>query len=145
MLQLQNLHKPLDIRERTAPELEVFYTFTWAPRPRGNRRPQRGEHQGQAGQDQGQGQGRGPQGARAERGPRRDGKPGEGRNSDGKPGEGRFGGEGKRSGGGPKGKPKGKPPRHDGPKSFEARPPRAEKKIDPDSPFAILASLKNKT
>ena len=113
-----------------------------------------GEHQGQAGQDQGQGQGRGPQGARAERGPRRDGKPGEGRNSDGKPGEGRFGGEGKRSGGGPKGKPKGKPrhdgprgdgPRKDGPKQFEARPPRAEKKIDPDSPFAILASLKNKT
>ena len=39
---------------------------------------------------------------------------------------------------------KGKP-RHDGPKSFEARPPRPEKKMDPDSPFAILASLKNKT
>src|SRR5690606_20489448 len=43
-------------------EVEVFYTFTWAPRPR-NRRPERGERpQGQ------QGQGR-PQG---ERGPRRD-------------------------------------------------------------------------
>ena len=48
---------------------------------------------------------------------------------------------------GPKGKPrfdKGKP-RHEGPKTFEARPPRPEKKVDPDSPFAILASLKNKT
>ena len=55
---------------------------------------------------------------------------------------------GERSERGPKGKPrhdgKGKP-RHDGPKNFEARPPRAEKQADPDSPFAILASLKNKT
>lgn len=143
--------------EAPAPELEVFYTFTWAPRPRGNRRPQRGDQQGQD-HGQGQGQGRGAQGARGERGPRRDGKPGEGKPGEGKPGEGRQGegrqGDGKRGAGPNKGKFKGKPRhdgprgeggRKDGPKQFEARPPRAEKKIDPDSPFAILASLKNKT
>ena len=30
-------------------------------------------------------------------------------------------------------------------KSFEARPPRAEKPIDPDNPFAVLAALKTRT
>ena len=33
--------------EAEPPEMEVFYTFTWAPRPRGNRHPQRGERQRQ--------------------------------------------------------------------------------------------------
>lgn len=118
-----------------APETEVFYTFTWAPRPRGgHRRPERGERQGQ-------GQGR-PQG---ERGPRREREAGQENRREGKPFEGKPRGErGDRPERGPKGKPKGKP-RHDGPKSFEARPPRAEKQADPDSPFAVLAALKNKT
>ncbi|MEL7114872.1 MAG: disulfide oxidoreductase, partial [Pseudomonadota bacterium] len=49
----------------------------------------------------------------------------------GKPGRGKAG----------KGKPKGQPKA----KSFEARPPRKEKPIDPDSPFAALAALKGKT
>ena len=143
-----------------APEMEVFYTFTWAPRPRGNRHPQRG---GERGERQGQGHGQGerqPRGERGqgERGPRRDrpaegqgdAKPHEGKRHDGKRRDdkrGEQGGErGERGERGPKGKfgNKGKP-RHDGPKSFEARPPRPEKKMDPDSPFAILASLKNKT
>ena len=161
--------------EAAAPEMEVFYTFTWAPRPRGNRHPQRGgERGGERGERQGQGQGeRQPRGDRGqgdrgqgdrgqgdrgqgERGQRRDrptegqaeGKPHEGKRQDGKRHDGKrgeFGDRAERGERGPKGKPKGKPPRHDGPKSFEARPPRAEKKIDPDSPFAILASLKNKT
>ena len=52
------------------------------------------------------------------------------------------------------GKPQGKFDRNDRtprdasrdnkPKSFEARPPRAEKPIDPDNPFAVLAALRNK-
>jgi ATP-dependent RNA helicase SUPV3L1/SUV3 len=35
------------------------------------------------------------------------------------------------------GKPEAKPQR-----SFEARPPRVEKPVDPDNPFAVLAALK---
>ena len=52
------------------------------------------------------------------------------------------------------GKPKGKGPRRDGgkggkgqgdqPKSFSARPQRAEKPIDPDNPFAALMALKDR-
>ncbi|MEO1908927.1 MAG: helicase-related protein [Paracoccus sp. (in: a-proteobacteria)] len=109
--------------EITPPETEVFYTFKWAPKPRGNRRPQ----------------GDRPQGDRAERaerpqgnrGPRREaGKnaapQGERRDRQGKSG-------------GPK---KGGKPANAGPKSFSSRP---EKKADPDSPFAILAALKDKS
>jgi ATP-dependent RNA helicase SUPV3L1/SUV3 len=44
----------------------------------------------------------------------------------------------------------GKPDRRDGgkpggAKAFEARPPRVEKPIDPDNPFAVLAALKTKS
>ncbi|MFG6080840.1 helicase-related protein [Paracoccus litorisediminis] len=133
---------PEEAAEAAAPEMEVFYTFTWAPRPRGNRRPERGGEQGgeRRGGDRAERQG--------DRGPRRDRESAEGQGGkprfEGKRGEGR----GERQDRGPKGKPrhdgKGKP-RHEGPKSFEARPPKVEKKIDPDSPFAILASLKNKS
>ncbi|PTW50634.1 helicase-related protein [Rhodovulum kholense] len=103
-------------------EMEVFYTFTWAPR----RRPGGGRPRGdgaQGGQDRGQGDG--PRG--------RGGK-----------GGGKHGGKGGKHGGG--GKPGGKGgPRHDGPKTFEARPPRKEKPIDPDNPFAAaLMGLKTK-
>ena len=139
--------------EAAAPaETEVFYTFTWAPRPRGNRRPERnGERGGE------RPAGTGHQGwAQGERGPRRDREANAGGEApQGKPRENRFEGKrrdenrGERQERGPKGKfrhdgPKGKP-RHEGPKSFEARPPKADKKIDPDNPFAILASLKNKS
>ena len=48
----------------------------------------------------------------------------------------------------PKGKPKGRrdgKPEDKGPRSFEARPPRPEKKIDPDNPFAAaLMGFKGK-
>ncbi len=47
--------------------------------------------------------------------------------------------KGKRPGGGPKGKG-GKP---QGARNFEARPPKKDKPIDPDSPFAALAALKD--
>lgn len=100
------------VPEDAAPEMEVFYTFRWAPKPRNNnRRPQ------------GDGQGR--------RGPRKEGGTGDARADGGKPQGGKPRGKG-----GPKkgGKPQ-------GPKTFQARP---EKKADPDSPFAVLAALKNK-
>jgi len=42
----------------------------------------------------------------------------------------------------PKGKPAGKP---SGPNRHSASPPRKEKPIDPDNPFAALLALKNKT
>ena len=44
----------------------------------------------------------------------------------------------------PKGDFKGKPNRDDRQKSFEARPPRPEKPIHPDNPFAALLALKAK-
>ncbi|WP_431356739.1 helicase-related protein [Paracoccus marinaquae] len=114
-----------------APEMEVFYTFRWAPKPRGNRRPQ----------GEGQGQGR--------RGPRREGAAQEGRAEGGKPGREAREREGGREGGKPRdgGKPRGKGgPKKGGkpqqvPKTFSSRP---EKKADPDSPFAVLAALKDK-
>ena len=45
----------------------------------------------------------------------------------------------------PRGKPQGKRPQRDGAKSYQARPPKKEKKIDPDNPFAAaLMGLKDK-
>jgi ATP-dependent RNA helicase SUPV3L1/SUV3 len=84
----------------SAPEMEVYYTFTRAPR----RRP-----------DQ------------------------QGRRND-NPGGGRPQGKGKPRGKG--GKPGGRKP--DGPKVHSAKPPRKEKAVDPDNPFAALMALKNK-
>jgi ATP-dependent RNA helicase SUPV3L1/SUV3 len=127
--------------------MEVFYTFTWAPRPRhdANRGPRR-----EGGAREG---GRGPrrEGAEGEakaerpnRGPREGGKPREDRpRTDGKPGgkpEGRR--DDQRKGG----KFDRRDDRKDGhkPKNFEARPPKAEKPIDPDNPFAALLALKGK-
>jgi ATP-dependent RNA helicase SUPV3L1/SUV3 len=113
-------------------ETEVFYTFRWAPKPRGNRRPQ----------GEGQGQNR--------RGPRREGGDREARAEGGKAEHqgaregGKFNRDGNRDGGKPRGKggpKKGGKPAHQGPKTFSSRP---EKKADPDSPFAVLAALKDR-
>ncbi|WP_299642521.1 helicase-related protein [uncultured Ruegeria sp.] len=83
------------------PEVEVFYTFTWARQRQPNRAPRR---------EQGQGKGK----------PR--GKPQDGR-------------------GKPHGKKGGKP---QGAKTFSSRPPKKEKAIDPDNPFAAaLMGLKD--
>lgn len=87
--------------EEEPAETEVFYTFKWAPKPRGDRRPPRKD---------------GPRNAKSE------------------------GDKQKRDGGKPRGKGK-KGGNPQGPKSFHSRP---EKKADPDSPFAVLAALKNK-
>jgi ATP-dependent RNA helicase SUPV3L1/SUV3 len=102
------------------PEMEAFYTFTWRPKPRERApRPERRP----------EGQQAKPQGERSGGAKRRDGPPDGNRRRD----------QG--------GKPKGKGKRDDDratAKSFEARPPRRDKPIDPDSPFAVLAALKGK-
>jgi ATP-dependent RNA helicase SUPV3L1/SUV3 len=156
--------------EVAAPEMEVFYTFTWAPKPRfqrperaprpegaaargprkegdapqGERKP-RGERSGDRGADRGadrgpRKEGDAPQADRPQ-GERRHGKPQGERSGDraGKP-QGDRGDRGDR-GGDRKG---GKPNRDDRQKSFEARPPRVEKPVDPDNPFAALMALKGK-
>ncbi len=93
------------------PEIEVFYTFTWG----GNRNNNR----------QNAGRGRRNDAAQGERsgGGERQGD----RQS-------RGGGKGKPKGGKP-GK-KGGPRQNQGAKTFSSRPPRKEKAIDPDNPFA---------
>ncbi len=145
------VEEPAAEGEAAAPEMEVFYTFTWAPKPR-FQRPERGPR---------------PEGApRGDRGPRKEGDAPRGDRGDRKPrgdrparaeGEGKPEGrpdrpQGERRHGKPEGKPHGergdrkggKPNRDDRQKSFEARPPRPEKPIDPDNPFAALMALKGK-
>ncbi|MFK7944173.1 MAG: helicase-related protein [Paracoccaceae bacterium] len=111
-------------------EIETFFTFKLKPRnrPTGPRRGQR-QAQGDAGQQERDGEGKGARGK-----PR----PGDGEGFKGKGGpKGKSGPRGK---GGPKGKGGGK---DGGPRRMEARPPRQEKPMDPDSPFAILQKLKD--
>ncbi|WP_238365298.1 helicase-related protein [Mesobacterium pallidum] len=111
------------------PEIETFYTFTWAGNRRGGNRPQRGARAAEG--EGGRGRRDGGDRARGEGGD----KP---RSGGGKP----------RGKGGPKGGPrgdKGKPRREEGPRSFSAKPDRKKDKIDPDNPFAAaLMGLKNK-
>ena len=117
------------------PEVEVFYTFRWAPRarPRGDT-PRRG-------------------GGRSDRGGASQadsGVPARTDAQDGKP-RGRRNGEGR---GGPKGQgakgPKGKGGKRDGERreqggrSFSSGPERKRDRIDPDNPFAAaLMGLKD--
>ncbi|NML75758.1 helicase [Rhizobium sp. S-51] len=94
----------------------------------GNRGPNRGATEGQA------------EGRRDER--RRDGEGGKGRDRDS--GRGGFGQKGDRQERGDR-KDRGPRPDRDAksqPARFEAKPPRKEKPVDPDSPFAKLAALK---
>lgn len=141
--------------EPAAPEMETFYTFRWAPRPRGPRRPEgaraerpQGERRGPRREAQGEAPKREdrPQSERQERGER----PDRGERSPKPRGDKPFGkpdrGERGERGFGPKGGKHGKPPRRDeGPKTYSARPDRPEKNADPDSPFAVLAALKGLT
>ncbi|MGG7567314.1 helicase-related protein [Rhodovulum sp. DZ06] len=120
-------------------EMQVFYTFTWAPRPRHGggprRRPGGGQRQDGAeagGRDGAREGGRGREGG--------GGKP-RGKGGDGE----RRGGGGPKGGGKGKGGPKGKP-RDAGPRTFTARPQNDKgKAVDPDNPFAALAALKDKS
>jgi ATP-dependent RNA helicase SUPV3L1/SUV3 len=150
--------EPVEGAEAAAPEMEVFYTFSWAPKPRFQRperapRPERSERpkgdrpagERPAGDRSG---GERPAGDRpagdrpqGERPPRGDRPQGERRDRDGQ--RGKDGGKPRGKDGGKfEGKGGGKP---QGAKTFEARPPRTEKPIDPDNPFAVLAALKNRT
>lgn len=105
--------------ETAEPETEVFYTFAWAPRPR----PQRPER---APRREGEGGGK----------PRREGGKPEFRGD-------RDGAKGGKPKG--KGKPHGKPRDEDKSRAFEARPPKKDKPIDPDNPFAAaLMGFKSK-
>ncbi|MBT9383721.1 disulfide oxidoreductase [Pseudooceanicola sp. CBS1P-1] len=104
--------------EDTAPEIEVFYTFTWGGRA--NRQNARGGR---------------PQG----RGAPRDGAQGERpRGKGGKPGQGPKGKGGK--------PPRRDGERSTKAKTFEAAPPKKKDRIDPDNPFAAaLMGLKDKS
>ncbi len=138
--------------EPVAVETEVYYTFTWAPRPRGGQgreqrhprgdRPRPQAAQGEAAQGLRPARPKGDRPDRGERPARPD--RGEGR-KEGRP---ERGDRPERTDRGGKPPHKGGKPGHDRqrdhqPKVFESRPPR-EQKIDPDNPFAILASLKTK-
>ncbi|RYH06949.1 helicase-related protein [Tropicimonas sp. IMCC6043] len=112
--------------EAAEPEIETFYTFTWAPRRQGGGRPRRDrDHQGD-GQPAG--------GERGDRGGREDRHGGKPR---GKGGKGPRRAEGK---GGPRDQKGGRSDHKGGgkqsPKVYQARPPKKEKPIDPDNPFA---------
>jgi ATP-dependent RNA helicase SUPV3L1/SUV3 len=117
-------------------ELESFFTFTWGGRA--NRR-NAGREGGRAGGGRRQGNADAAgEGTRA----RGRGKPGG--KQGGKPGGKQGGKPGGKQGGKAHGK-RGDGPRGDKPKKFEARPPRREKPIDPDNPFAAaLMGLKDK-
>ena len=139
-------------------EMESFYTFTWAPRPRVERAPRRdqtpregkpaGERpQGNRGPRRDKPAGDKPAGDKPAEGPAGDAKPAGNRPDRGpRPDRGDFKGKPRGKGGKPDGKG-GKPQgdRNQGGKTYEARPPRAEKPIDPDNPFAALLALKVKS
>ena len=166
-----------------APEMEAFYTFTWAPKPRARpERPARPERHNRVpaaplaeGEtavpqpDRSPRPDRGPRGdnKRQDRGPRKEGEA----KGDGAPrsdtlrpdrGPRPEGDKGPRNNDKPRGdKPRDDKPREgykgnkpaygakrddrdNKPKTFESRPARVEKPIDPDNPFAVLMALKNK-
>lgn len=117
-----------------AEPVEAKPVLLWRP---GSRHDNQRQGQRHGGDRQGQGErreGGRPRGQPAgERGERRDGgRPSQGKGRDGKPQGGNRPDRGERNERG------GKPQQA----KFEARPPRKEKPIDPDSPFAKLAALK---
>jgi ATP-dependent RNA helicase SUPV3L1/SUV3 len=146
--------------EEAAPEMEVFYTFTWAPKPRADRKPYRPERAKPAGEgaavegekprgDRPRGDGSKGERPKFDR-PRRDKPQGDGPKADRPQGDRPHGDrpQGERPRGDkPRGdgyKGKGKPEKRDDRPKYEARPPRVEKPIDPDNPFAALLALKGK-
>jgi ATP-dependent RNA helicase SUPV3L1/SUV3 len=132
-----------EVAAETPAEMEVFFTFTWGRKPPSHQgRPNRGrgaapQGQGaQAAQPQAEGE------ARAER----SGKP----RGKGKPQGGDRGGDRNKSQGGDRNKGRDRNREGDKPqqgaKTYEARPPRAKDRIDPDNPFAAaLMGLRDKT
>ena len=110
-----------------APETEVFYSFTWGRQARqgGHARGQR-----RGGENRGEGRGQGEsRGANAEANNGNRGKPRSGGKPQGKPGA-KKGGRNDRD-------------QNKGAKTYSSRPPKKEKPIDPDNPFAAaLMGLK---
>ncbi|SES37825.1 helicase-related protein [Rhizobium sp. NFR03] len=99
-------------------------------RPQGRRDERDGERKAGAGRHDG---------GRPDRNRGRDGKPADGARGDNKGDRGERRDRNDRPGGKPGGSGHGK---SQAPATFEARPPRKDKPIDPDSPFAKLAALK---
>lgn len=131
-----------EVAIQTVTENEVYYTFTWAPKPRP--RTERGPRRDQ-GRDQAQPRTEGEAGGeRRERRPRPEGAPRDKREG-GPQGERKERREGRPDHkGGPKGKPN-RDRRDDQPRQFEAKAPRKEARIDPDNPFAAaLMGLRDK-
>ena len=136
--------EPAPETEAAPPEMEVFYTFTWAPKPR-FQRPERGAERPE------RKEGEAPRAPRGER-PKGDRPQGDRPKGDRPQGD-------RPKGDRPQGdRPKadrprndrrddrkgGKPPEGEKKIIYEARPPRPEKPIDPDNPFAALMALKGK-
>ena len=138
-----------------APEMEVFYTYTWAPKPRFERPARKPEGDASAPQDSKRaprGEKRAaPEGGAAAAQPRKDRGAFKGPRKDGERKDGErkeFGRserkDGDRKDGDRKGHDRGKSRDDFKPKSFESRPARADKPVDPDNPFAALMALKAK-
>ncbi|MEO1724885.1 MAG: helicase-related protein [Pseudomonadota bacterium] len=144
-------------------EIEVFYTFTLRPRGRPQRGGPRGAGAGEGGGGRRRGASRGEQGEqRGDAGgerrrgkgggqQRRDGQQGDGEaaragTGGGKPGgKGARGPKGERSRGGPdRGTERGYDRNKSGGAKGGGKDRKADRPIDPDSPFAILQQLKNK-
>jgi len=134
-----------------ASEIEVFYTFRLKPRGRPNHGPRRGR--GKPADGARQGDGAAPAaGADGQRPGRQDGEAKEARGRGQRDGQRDGPRQGRRPrpedgeqprGKGPKGKGKGKrKPDQDKPRVHQSGPPKREKEVDPDSPFAILKQLK---
>ena len=172
--------------EAPAVEMESYYTYTWAPKPRRDPQPRRNDaprgdrkdrprqgsdrrtpaaavaHDGTAvAADAVPADGAAAPAQDQPRNDRRGDRQRHDRNSDDKAGgkpqgkSNRFGRSDRNDGS--QGKPSGKPyggkdqgrdsgakPQGEGARRFEARPPRVEKPIDPDNPFAVLMALKDR-
>jgi ATP-dependent RNA helicase SUPV3L1/SUV3 len=152
--------------------MESFYTFVWAPRARGgeNRGPRRPRPEARRHGPQSAAPAPSPAPAQAQEDAAAPATAGDRPERPDRPRTDRPEADGRRKDGprgrndGVKGKPRpkgGKPadrddrpdrpdrpersdrPRDTQPKVFEARPPR-EQKVDPDSPFAVLAALRTR-
>ncbi len=154
-----------DDADAPAVEMETFYTFTWAPRPREPRpaRPARTDRGGNnrnrdtksvdavagdattaAPADSAKDAPQERRNDRGDRGGYKGNNPKGGKPQDrgGKPND--RGGKPNDRGGKPNDRGgKDRPQTQN--KPIEARPPRYEKPIDPDNPFAVLMALRNKT
>ncbi|MBB4065323.1 ATP-dependent RNA helicase SUPV3L1/SUV3 [Gellertiella hungarica] len=133
----------------TAPEapLEVKPVLLWRPAGRqdNQRNHQAGNRRPQGGNRGGEGEGRGERGSRQGDNRRGEGNRGGRDRPQARADQGRAEqNQGKRHER-PEGDRKSRPDRNERPaqqQRFEARPPRKEKPVDPDSPFAKLAALK---